>query len=201
MSDLVPFSQTDINIFQQAGGATSYGTGGYATRLDGNTFVAASSPVTAATTNRPVSGAGGSTFKAPQARMGTAGGAKGAGGKKVRGSIVYCSKYRLREFSGSYTGYDAAVYAAATSYLQSKASGAGSQWLGLKKGGAGAGGGGGGGGMTGGGHTGFAGAPSGRGSFPKKTGGGGGPRGVQQLHYCDVCKISCAGPQVGGATL
>ena len=109
----------------------------------------------------------------------------------------------------TYTGYDAAVYAAATSYLQSKAQGSSNQWLGLKKNPA----------TQGPGTTAAAqprpvsvssgasrpyGQPAGS-SFPRKTGGygrggigGGGAGGgfrSQQIHYCDVCKISCAGPQ------
>lgn len=101
----------------------------------------------------------------------------------------------------TYNGYEAVVY----SYLQSKATGTSSQWLGLKRGnssnnttlstgittltpgGSAASGGGHGGGV--GGHV------SGRGSFQRKGTGGGQSR-SQQLHYCDVCKISCAGPQV-----
>lgn len=82
--------------------------------------------------------------------------------------------------TSTYTGYDAAVYAAATSYLQSKATGGSGTWLGLRKSG---------------------GTGGTRGSFPNKSrggfgGSGGGGGGQQQLHYCEVCKISCAGPQV-----
>lgn len=132
------------------------GSAGYAQRIDTSTFSSG-----AANGQR---GAGGTSFKAPAPRT------QHTGSAGAKGS--------------SYTGYDAAVYAAATSYLQSKATGGGSQWLGLKKSGTGTGGPGGGGGGGG-----------GRGSFPRKTTGPPRGGGVQQLHYCDVCKISCAGPQ------
>lgn len=113
----------------------------------------------------------------------------------------------------TYTGYDAAVYAAATSYLQSKAQGTNSQWLGLKKPSHG---------------TNAASNPTHHiglqqrsamaksssssrdgGSFPKKTSSSSHysssrsssssttsyRHNPQSLHYCEVCKISCAGPQ------
>ncbi|VDO64734.1 unnamed protein product [Heligmosomoides polygyrus] len=73
--------------------------------------------------------------------------------------------------TNSYSNYDAAVYAAASSYLHSKATGTTNMWMSKKPVGAGRGGG-------------FA---------NKRFGGGGGaPREAQQF-YCEVCKISCAG--------
>uniref|UniRef100_A0A914C074 DZF domain-containing protein n=1 Tax=Acrobeloides nanus TaxID=290746 RepID=A0A914C074_9BILA len=71
-----------------------------------------------------------------------------------------------------YAGYEAAVYAAASSYLQAKTTGQTNVWM-SKKGGAGGGGG-------------------GAGSFPRKRYGIG--ANVTQ-HYCEVCKITCAGQQ------
>ncbi|XP_017781830.1 PREDICTED: zinc finger RNA-binding protein isoform X2 [Nicrophorus vespilloides] len=69
--------------------------------------------------------------------------------------------------STTYSGYDAALYSAATMYVaqqsnQQKAGG----WQGYKKGGGG--------------------PKNMRAKAPPKP---------QQLHYCEVCKISCAGPQ------
>ncbi len=46
----------------------------------------------------------------------------------------------IADSASTYTGYDAAVYAAATNFLQSKAAGQGSQWMGGKKGSVGGGG-------------------------------------------------------------
>ncbi|KAJ8672849.1 hypothetical protein QAD02_004109 [Eretmocerus hayati] len=84
----------------------------------------------------------------------------------------------------AYSGYDAALYSAATMYVAQQSANSnnanpkpgGWQGYGGRKGfGAGGGGGGGGGGM--------------KPMRPKQ------PPKPQQLHYCDVCKISCAGPQ------
>ncbi|VDP10502.1 unnamed protein product [Soboliphyme baturini] len=72
------------------------------------------------------------------------------------------------------TGYDAAVYAAATNYIQSRAMATGSQWLGLRKN--------------------VSSAAGSRMMYPRKPATGMTPR-AQQLHYCEICKISCAGPQ------
>ncbi|XP_049820489.1 zinc finger RNA-binding protein isoform X3 [Aethina tumida] len=70
----------------------------------------------------------------------------------------------------TYSGYDAALYSAATMYVAQQSGGATQQkaggWQGYKKGGLG--------------------AKNMRAKAPPKP---------QQLHYCDVCKISCAGPQ------
>lgn len=86
----------------------------------------------------------------------------------------------------TYSGYDAALYAAATNFVQSKGFGGG-----------GGGGSGSGGGSWGNpkqrGGLGYSGG-GGRGSFPKKHASAA-PK-QPQLLYCDVCKISCAGPQV-----
>ncbi|KAL0870804.1 hypothetical protein ABMA27_005731 [Loxostege sticticalis] len=67
------------------------------------------------------------------------------------------------------TAYDTALYNAATMYVaqQNKTGGGGSGWKNYNKGGVGAG-------------------QQRRPKPPPKT---------QQLHYCDVCRISCAGPQ------
>lgn len=77
--------------------------------------------------------------------------------------------------STTYSGYDAALYSAATMYVAQQSTGAtqssggkSGNWQGYKKG-SGAGG---------------------KNMRPKP------PPKPQQLHYCDVCKISCAGPQV-----
>ncbi|XP_011504495.1 PREDICTED: zinc finger RNA-binding protein isoform X2 [Ceratosolen solmsi marchali] len=83
----------------------------------------------------------------------------------------------------AYSGYDAALYSAATMYVAQQSANSNStnpktrgwQGYGRKGFGSGAGGGGGGGGM--------------KAMRPKQ------PPKPQQLHYCDVCKISCAGPQ------
>lgn len=83
---------------------------------------------------------------------------------------------RFSCLDASYTGYDAAVYAAATSYLQSKHTGTTKDWM--KKtpsNGTGSSGGGG-------------------GSFPARKSWN--PATAGPMHYCDVCKVSCAGPQV-----
>ncbi|VDN19806.1 unnamed protein product, partial [Gongylonema pulchrum] len=121
----------------------------------------------------------------------------------------------LQKFTTSnYSPYDAAVYAAANSYLQSKAAGTSNLWMGTTKktGSAGFGGsssfsgitssniavtGGGSGGTGRGGQTGqrvvcvpF----PGRGVFPNKRFGNTRPTDMQQF-YCEVCKISCAGAQ------
>ncbi|XP_045468290.1 zinc finger RNA-binding protein isoform X4 [Harmonia axyridis] len=74
--------------------------------------------------------------------------------------------------STTYSGYDAALYSAATMYVAQQTGAAANQqkavgWQGYKKGGAG-------------------GIKNMRMKAPPKP---------QQLHYCDVCKISCAGPQ------
>ncbi|XP_048519149.1 zinc finger RNA-binding protein isoform X5 [Dendroctonus ponderosae] len=88
--------------------------------------------------------------------------------------------------SGTYSGYDAALYSAATMYVAQQQQGGVAQnvaaasqvagvaaaqksanWQGFKRGGAG----------------------GNKGQRPKA------PPKPQQLHYCDVCKISCAGPQ------
>ncbi|CAG9768765.1 unnamed protein product [Ceutorhynchus assimilis] len=79
--------------------------------------------------------------------------------------------------SGTYSGYDAALYSAATMYVAQQQQGGVAQnaqgnmqksvgWQGFKRGGGGN-----------------------KGQRPKA------PPKPQQLHYCDVCKISCAGPQ------
>ncbi|KAJ2949367.1 hypothetical protein O0L34_g15280 [Tuta absoluta] len=72
------------------------------------------------------------------------------------------------------TAYDTALYNAATMYVaqQNKTAGTGGGWKNYNKSGVGAGGGGG--------------AQQRRPKPPPKA---------QQLHYCDVCRISCAGPQ------
>ncbi|KAK9874750.1 hypothetical protein WA026_005561 [Henosepilachna vigintioctopunctata] len=71
----------------------------------------------------------------------------------------------------TYSGYDAALYSAATMYVAQQTGAANQQkavgWQGYKKGGVG-------------------GIKNLRTKAPPKP---------QQLHYCDVCKISCAGPQ------
>lgn len=78
----------------------------------------------------------------------------------------------------TYSNYDAALYSAATMYVaqqqhqKNPSGGGGNNWQPFKKQGSNSGGG-------GGGHKMRAKAP---------------PR-PQQLHYCEVCKISCAGPQ------
>ncbi|KAI5643942.1 zinc finger RNA-binding protein [Phthorimaea operculella] len=70
------------------------------------------------------------------------------------------------------TAYDTALYNAATMYVaqQNKTGGGGGGWKNYNKSGVGAGGG-------------------GQQRRPKP------PPKAQQLHYCDVCRISCAGPQ------
>ncbi|XP_014215361.1 zinc finger RNA-binding protein isoform X3 [Copidosoma floridanum] len=83
----------------------------------------------------------------------------------------------------AYSGYDAALYSAATIYVAQQSANSNStnlktggwQGYGRKGFGSGGAGGGGGGGM--------------KAMRPKQ------PPKPQQLHYCDVCKISCAGPQ------
>ncbi|WKX89329.1 hypothetical protein Q1695_008740 [Nippostrongylus brasiliensis] len=71
----------------------------------------------------------------------------------------------------SYTNYDAAVYAAASSYLHSKATGTTNMWMSKKPAGTGRGG-----------------------SFAnKRFGSGTGVQREAQQFYCEVCKISCAG--------
>ncbi|XP_058792021.1 zinc finger RNA-binding protein isoform X1 [Phymastichus coffea] len=81
----------------------------------------------------------------------------------------------------AYSGYDAALYSAATMYVAQQSANSNSTnpktggWQGYGRKGFGSGGGGGGGGM--------------KAMRPKQ------PPKPQQLHYCDVCKISCAGPQ------
>ncbi|VDK47436.1 unnamed protein product [Cylicostephanus goldi] len=72
--------------------------------------------------------------------------------------------------ANTYSNYDAAVYAAASSYLHSKATGTTNMWM-SKKPGAGRGG----------------------GFGNKRFGGGGGAQKEAQQFYCEVCKISCAG--------
>ncbi|CAG9535611.1 unnamed protein product [Cercopithifilaria johnstoni] len=117
----------------------------------------------------------------------------------------------FQKFSTSnYNSYDAAVYAAASSYLQSKAAGAANVWMGATKKSSATGydggsspfsgitssniaitGGGGSGGISGrGGYTGN----RGRGTFSNKRFGQGRSADMQQF-YCEVCKISCAGAQ------
>ncbi|VDM42799.1 unnamed protein product [Toxocara canis] len=119
-----------------------------------------------------------------------------------------CSMTGTSTAASTYTGYDAAVYAAASSYLQSKAAGTTNVWMGTpKKGGTAVGY-----GSTnasysttastnaastgmGRGQT----STRGRGSFPnKRYGGQSRPAGDIQQFYCEVCKISCAGSQAGG---
>ena len=70
-----------------------------------------------------------------------------------------------------YSGYDAALYNAATLYVQQQAHSApkGGGWKSSRPG------------------VGAAIGPKPKMKAPPKP---------QQLHYCDVCKISCAGPQV-----
>ncbi|CAG9535612.1 unnamed protein product [Cercopithifilaria johnstoni] len=112
--------------------------------------------------------------------------------------------------TSNYNSYDAAVYAAASSYLQSKAAGAANVWMGATKKSSATGydggsspfsgitssniaitGGGGSGGISGrGGYTGN----RGRGTFSNKRFGQGRSADMQQF-YCEVCKISCAGAQ------
>ncbi|VDK80238.1 unnamed protein product [Litomosoides sigmodontis] len=112
--------------------------------------------------------------------------------------------------TSNYNSYDAAVYAAASSYLQSKAVGAANIWMGTTKKSATTGydggsssfsgitssniaitGGGGSGGISGrGGYSGN----RGRGTFSNKRFGQGRSADMQQF-YCEVCKISCAGAQ------
>ncbi|XP_066256631.1 zinc finger RNA-binding protein isoform X5 [Euwallacea similis] len=81
-----------------------------------------------------------------------------------------------KQSNATYSGYDAALYSAATMYVAQQQGGgvpaAATQkttaagWQGFKRG-----------------------AGGNRGNRPKA------PPKPQQLHYCDVCKISCAGPQ------
>ncbi|XGW21944.1 hypothetical protein V3C99_004701 [Haemonchus contortus] len=73
--------------------------------------------------------------------------------------------------SNSYSNFDAAVYAAASSYLHSKATGTTNAWMSKKTAGGGRGGG-------------FA---------NKRFGASGGAQREAQQFYCEVCKISCAG--------
>lgn len=79
--------------------------------------------------------------------------------------------------STTYSGYDAALYSAATMYVAQQSTGTAqttnktNSWQGYGKKGGGGGGGG------------------GKNMRPKP------PPKPQQLHYCEVCKISCAGPQ------
>uniref|UniRef100_A0AAF5Q2K8 DZF domain-containing protein n=2 Tax=Wuchereria bancrofti TaxID=6293 RepID=A0AAF5Q2K8_WUCBA len=117
----------------------------------------------------------------------------------------------FQKFSTSnYNSYDAAVYAAASSYLQSKAAGAANVWMGATKKSSTTGydggsssfsgitssniaitGGGGSSGVSGrGAYTGN----RGRGTFSNKRFGQGRSADMQQF-YCEVCKISCAGAQ------
>ncbi|VIO95229.1 DZF family protein [Brugia malayi] len=116
----------------------------------------------------------------------------------------------FQKFSTSnYNSYDAAVYAAASSYLQSKAAGAANVWMGATKKSSTTGydsgsssfsgitssniaiTGGSSGGVSGrGGYTGN----RGRGTFSNKRFGQGRSADMQQF-YCEVCKISCAGAQ------
>uniref|UniRef100_A0A8R1XPR5 DZF domain-containing protein n=1 Tax=Onchocerca volvulus TaxID=6282 RepID=A0A8R1XPR5_ONCVO len=117
----------------------------------------------------------------------------------------------FQKFSTSnYNSYDAAVYAAASSYLQSKAAGAANVWMGTTKksnttghdggsssfsgvtssniaitGGSGSSG------ISG--RSGYTGN-RGRGTFSNKRFGQGRSADMQQF-YCEVCKISCAGAQ------
>jgi zinc finger RNA-binding protein len=81
------------------------------------------------------------------------------------------SEYEKLDFCVFITGYDAALYSAATSYYQQQQQAAKTTntWQ-VKKAG----------------QTGKA-----KPKIPPKQ---------PQLHYCDVCKISCAGPQVHNAT-
>lgn len=81
--------------------------------------------------------------------------------------------------TGPYPGYEAAVYAAASSYLQAKNTGQTNQWM-SKKGGI---------------ENSIEMSTvniGGVGSFPRKRFGVG--SNVQQF-YCEVCKITCAGQQ------
>lgn len=72
--------------------------------------------------------------------------------------------------TSTYSGYDTSLYSPATMYVTPQPTGPtqakSSGWQGYKKGGPG--------------------AKNLRAKAPPKP---------QQLHYCDVCKISCAGPQ------
>lgn len=85
--------------------------------------------------------------------------------------------FPLETASTTYSGYDAALYSAATMYVAQQSANSNSTnqktggWQGYGRKGFGAGGG----GM--------------KAMRPKQ------PPKPQQLHYCDVCKISCAGPQ------
>ncbi|VDD86816.1 unnamed protein product [Enterobius vermicularis] len=100
----------------------------------------------------------------------------------------------------SYSGYDVAVYAAASNYLQSKAAGTTNVWMSntKKSGSAGYGG-----SLSGNltsniGITGVGKNQSssrGRGTFPNKRFGSTRGGGDMQQFYCEVCKISCAGSQ------
>ncbi|CAJ0596270.1 unnamed protein product [Cylicocyclus nassatus] len=79
------------------------------------------------------------------------------------------NKSALAVNSGNtYSNYDAAVYAAASSYLHSKATGTTNMWMSKKPG-------------------------RGGGFGNKRFGGGGGAQKEAQQFYCEVCKISCAG--------
>lgn len=89
----------------------------------------------------------------------------------------------------AYSGYDAALYSAATNYYQQQQKTVNNVAMtvtpGFKKDGIAV--------------AAFANKPGGmRGSFMRAgRGRGGAGLGQQQTHYCEVCKISCAGPQVG----
>ncbi|XP_065169843.1 zinc finger RNA-binding protein isoform X2 [Atheta coriaria] len=77
---------------------------------------------------------------------------------------------QTKQTNSTYSGYDAALYSAATMYVaQQSTNQQKAGWQGYKKGGAAGGG-----------------AKNMRSKAPPKP---------QQLHYCEVCKISCAGPQ------
>ncbi|XP_064608008.1 zinc finger RNA-binding protein-like isoform X2 [Liolophura sinensis] len=76
--------------------------------------------------------------------------------------------YATTATSSSYSGYDAALYSAATNYYQQQqAAKAAGGWSGFKK----------------------------QNTFGQNKQKPKGPPKQPQLHYCDVCKISCAGPQ------
>lgn len=86
-------------------------------------------------------------------------------------AVTYQSAAATTSTTSTYSGYDAALYSAASNYYQQQqAAKVTGTWSSIKKPG-----------TTTVGKNGVAGKPK----VPKQP----------QLHYCDVCKISCAGPQ------
>lgn len=108
-------------------------------------------------------------YSAPPVKNVTPIGTKPAGGKEPSGAGAAVATAAA---AGAYSSYDAALYSAATAYVnQPQQPGPGNPkagWTPFRKGGPG---------------------PAGKQMKPKQP-----PR-PQQLHYCEVCKISCAGPQ------